>query len=239
MTEISLHKAKTRGTSYNGWMYAKHTFCFADYYDPDRIRFGALRVINDTIIAPGKGMSEHPHSDIELILLTLNGPLFHKDSLGNEIELHGGSIQAISAGSGYSHAEINKNPNQSMHMLQFWIFPRQKKLHPSHKYKPFSFDKQSDELIALISPNETNGTISIQQDTWLYICQLNQEKNVTYTLNDKTNGVYILVLEGAIETENQQLESKDGIGIWNTESIHIKAKQTTQIVLIEVPMSIY
>ena len=169
MAKVSLYKASAGGISNNGWMYTKHTFCFADYYDVDRIHFGALRVINDITIAPGKGLTDHPHTDMELVLLGMRGELVHRDSLGNETVLHEGSVQAISAGTYYTHAETNKSLEESVRILQFWIFPRARGLQSRYSHRQYAFPQGAGWLLPLISPDEADDTISIQQDAWLYL----------------------------------------------------------------------
>ena len=155
-------------------MYTKHTFCFADYYDVDRIHFGALRVINDITIAPGKGLTDHPHTDMELVLLGMRGELVHRDSLGTKTVLHEGSVQAISAGTYYTHAETNKSLEESVRILQFWIFPRARGLQSRYSHRQYAFPQGADWLLPLISPDEADGTIAIQQDAWLYLLGMSE-----------------------------------------------------------------
>lgn len=238
MAKVSLYKASAGGISNNGWMYTKHTFCFADYYDVDRIHFGALRVINDITIAPGKGLTDHPHTDMELVLLGMRGELVHRDSLGNETVLHEGSVQAISAGTYYTHAETNKSLEESVRILQFWIFPRARGLQSRYSHRQYAFPQGADWLLPLISPDEADGTIAIQQDAWLYLLGMSEGNGMAYALRNPDHGVYLHVLQGEIETEGQRLETEDGIGIWDTTAIHLKAVRTAQVILVEVPMNV-
>ncbi len=239
MAKVSLYKANAKGISNNGWMYAKHTFCFADYYDAERIHFGALRVVNDIIIAPGKGLSDHPHSDMELVVLGMKGDLIHRDNLGNETILHEGSVQAISAGTYYTHAETNNSQTESLRILQFWIFPRAQRLQTRYSYRQLTFRESADEVLPLISPDEANNTISIQQDAWMNMLSLCEGNSITYVPHAPDHGVYLHVLSGEIETEGQRLKAEDGIGIWETDSIHIQPIGSAQVVLVEVPMNVY
>lgn len=239
MAKTLLYKADSRGISSSGWMYTKHTFCFADYYNTERIHFGALRVLNDMTIAPGKGLTDHSHSDIEVILLIMKGDSIHKDSLGNNIELTEGSVQVISSGSGYSHDEINKNADKSLQFLQFWIFPYKKNLTPNYSHKQFVIKEGKNKLQLLVSPNKKDNVTWIQQNSWLYITNLDAGKKVKYTLNLKENGVYILAAKGKIIVDGTELDAEDGIGIWETEEIEIKAQKDSQIIVIEVPMKAY
>ncbi|NDV46353.1 pirin family protein [Paludibacter sp. 221] len=239
MTKTVLHKADSRGVSSNGWIYAKHTFCFADYYNTERIHFGALRVINDLTIAPGKGLDFHSNSDIEIILLTIKGDVIHRDDLGNEVELQEGSVQVLTTGSGYSHEEINKNKDQSVKLLQIWIFPFQKNLQPAYSWKQFEIEEGRNQLQLLVSPDKEDNVTLIQQNTRLYITNLDRRKSLTYELNDKNNGVYVLVTKGKVEVEGYILEDEDGLGVWETGAVSIKAKSASQVIVIEVPMDAY
>lgn len=239
MSRVVLHRSNSRGISSNGWIYTKHSFCFADYYDRDRINFGVLRAINDMVIAPGHGLTKHPHSDIEIVMLTMKGSIFHSDSLGNKLELKVGSVQTITSGRGYSHEEINKSDTESMKFLHIWIFPSKKGLQPNYSYKQFDIAEGSNKFQLLASPHPEDGVTLIQQNAWVYITNLEGDQKVEYSLKVKGYGVYIFVVKGMIETEGYNLKDEDGIGIWDTERIAIKAEKDSQIILIEVPLNAF
>ncbi len=239
MSKFILHKAHSRGISSNGWIYTKHSFCFADYYDPDRIHFGVLRSVNDVTIAPGRGLEKHAHSDMEMVMLTMKGDVIHSDSLGNKVELSQGSVQTITSGSGYLHEELNKNNDESLKFIHIWIFPYKKNLKPHYSYKQFKLGSSKNELLLLASPHAEDNVTLIQQDAWVHICNLNADHSVQYELKKKGNGIYIINTLGECLIEDQLIETEDGIGIWDTEKVNIKALKDSQIIVVEVPLKAY
>lgn len=239
MSKTVIHRAGTHGVSSNGRVYTEHVFSFADYFDVERINFGMLRAANDMSIAPGEGLENHPHSDMEIIMVIMKGDLLHTDSLGNKVEVHRGYVQTITSGTGYSHEEINLNKNESIRFFHFWVFPYKKGLKPNYSYKQFDTAKEKNELLLLVSPNKDDDVTLIQQNAWTYISKLDTGKSLDYELKSKENGVYIIIVSGNIEIEKQSLKSDDGIGIWETDKIEMKAIDETQIIMIEVPMNAY
>ena len=231
------HSSQTRGEANHGWLQARHSFSFANYFNPERIQFGALRVLNDDIVAPGKGFGTHPHDNMEIITIPLEGALEHKDSMDNIGVIEADEIQVMSAGTGVYHSEYNKNSDRSVNLLQLWVFPNQKNVTPRYDQKSIKEFKKTNTLYPIITPNSEGATLWIHQDAWFHLGDFNQETTVSYTLNKEGNGVYVFIIEGAAEIEGQRLQKRDALGVWETNSISIIAKENTRILIIEVPMN--
>jgi quercetin 2,3-dioxygenase len=232
-----LHKAETRGGANHGWLNTKHTFSFANYYDPSRMNFGALRVLNDDIVAPSMGFGTHPHDNMEIISIPLRGDLEHKDSMGNTQVICENDVQILSAGTGIQHSEKNKNHDQEVAFLQIWIFPKERNIKPNYDQKTFSVEEKQNRLLQIISPSYDEQGININQDVWFSMGKLEAGFEENYTLRKKGNGVYAFVLEGSVSIDKQELSRRDGLGIWETDSINIKVNGSAELLLMEVPMS--
>ncbi|MGI9540420.1 MAG: pirin family protein [Flavobacteriaceae bacterium] len=231
------HPSKTRGEANHGWLQARHSFSFANYFNPERIQFGALRVLNDDIVAPGKGFGTHPHDNMEIITIPLKGALEHKDSMDNIGVIEADEIQVMSAGTGVYHSEYNKNSDQSVNLLQLWVFPNQKNVTPRYDQKSIKEFKKTNTLYPIITPNSEDSTLWIHQDAWFHLGDFNQETRVSYPLNKDGNGVYIFIIEGTAEIEGEKMLKRDAIGVWETDSLSITAKENTRMLIIEVPMN--
>jgi len=231
------HPSKTRGEANHGWLQARHSFSFANYFNPERIQFGALRVLNDDIIAPGKGFGMHPHDNMEIITIPLEGALEHKDSMNNIGVIEADEVQVMSAGTGVYHSEYNKNSNQSVNLLQLWVLPNQKNVTPRYDQKNIKEFKKINTLYPIITPNSEDSTLWIHQDAWFHMGDFNQETRVSYPLNKDGNGVYIFIIEGTAEIEGEKLQKRDALGVWETNSISLIAKENTRALIIEVPMN--
>lgn len=231
-----LHKADTRGDANHGWLHSRHTFSFANYYDPNRMNFGALRVLNDDKVSGGMGFGAHPHQNMEIISIPLSGDLEHKDSMGNTTLIKEGDIQVMSAGTGVTHSEYNKNKDEEVKFLQIWVVPNKQGVEP--RYDQITLDKaaQQNQLLQILSPNKNDAGVWIYQDAWFHITILEQEKSLTYTIKHKGNGVYVFVLSGKVAIEDQELENRDGYGIWEVEEFSLTAKENCKLLLMEVPM---
>ncbi len=229
------HASSTRGEADHGWLHAKHSFSFANYFNPERIQFGALRVLNDDIIAPGMGFGTHPHNNMEIITIPLVGALEHKDSMDNIGVIEADEIQVMSAGTGIYHSEYNKNKDQSVHLLQLWVLPNQQNVTPRYDQKSIKEFKKINSLYAVVSPDPEGGTLWIHQDAWFHLGDFNQQTTLNYSLNKKGNGVYAFLIEGLAEIEGERLEKRDAIGLWETNSFSITVEKNTRILLIEVP----
>lgn len=237
MSNRILHKSSTRGLSNHGWLHSRHTFSFGDYYDPGRTHFGVLRVINDDMVAPGKGFGTHPHSNMEIITIPLSGELKHKDDMNHSSVIKKGDVQVMSAGTGLFHSEMNQNTDRSVSFLQIWILPKVQKVKPRYQQKDFQLIPNDFTLI--ISPNSNDDNLWIYQDAWIHLADFSKGNTRQYKLNQPLkNGVYIFVIEGEIEIEAEILSARDGIGFWETNEIEILAKEKSEFLLIEVPMGL-
>ena len=191
-----LHKAKTRGHANHGWLDSHHSFSFANYYNPERMNFGVLRVLNDDIVAAGRGFGRHPHDNMEIISIPLEGDLEHKDSMGNTAVIKQGDVQAMSAGRGVYHSEFNKNQNKEVRFLQIWVFPNQRNVQPRYDQISVAKDKTKNKLYQILSPNSGDEGVWIHQNAWFHMGEFDQGKTSKYQLKAPGNGVYTFVLEG-------------------------------------------
>ena len=233
-----IHKAATRGHANHGWLNSYHTFSFAGYYDPARIHFGALRVLNDDTVAAGMGFGTHPHDNMEIISIPLSGDLKHKDSMGNETIIRNGDIQVMSAGTGISHSEMNANKDQEVKFLQIWVFPNKQNVTPRYDQITLDETKLKNHLQQVLSPDANDDGVWIHQNAWFSMGQLDKGFNTTYTLKNKTNGVYAFVIEGDVTINGQVLNKRDGLGISETDTISISADSNARLLLMEVPMQL-
>lgn len=236
MSNIVLHKADTRGVANHGWLNSRHTFSFANYYNPDRMHFGVLRVLNDDQVAAGKGFGTHPHDNMEIISIPLEGDLEHKDSMGNIATIRNGDVQIMSAGTGITHSEYNKNSDQQVKFLQIWVFPNKRNVTPRYDQITLQAADRHNKLQQIISPNPDDAGAWIQQDAWFHLGQFDKDVSTEYSLKKSGNGVYAFVLSGDVTINGQALNARDGLGIWDTNSFTIKADSNTELLLMEVPM---
>ena len=230
------HSAGSRGHADHGWLNANHSFSFASYYDPNRMNFGALRVLNDDTISPGKGFGKHSHDNMEIITIPLKGDLEHKDSLGNIGAINEGEIQVMSAGTGIYHSEYNKNSDKFINLLQLWVMPKKQDVKPRYDQRSFRGLKKKNSFYQVLSPYPEDEGMWIHQDAWIHLGYFEEVTSVDYMLKKKGNGVYIFVIEGIFKVANEKLEKRDALGVWNTESITFEAQSKSQVLIIEVPM---
>jgi len=231
-----LHKANTRGHANHGWLDSWHTFSFAGYYDPERIRFGALRVLNDDTVAGGMGFGKHPHDNMEIISIPLEGDLEHADTMGNTTVIRQGDVQIMSAGTGVAHSEKNKNTDVPVKFLQIWVFPNRQNVEPRYDQKSFDFNERKNELVTIVSPIGTDEGVQIHQDAWFSMGKLEKDTTVIYKLHQKENGVYIFLLEGDLFVNDIRMNRRDGLGITETGTLEIKADSDAEVLVMEVPM---
>ena len=231
------HPASSRGAADHGWLQAKHSFSFANYYDSERVQFGALRVLNDDIIAPGMGFGTHPHDNMEIITIPLDGTLEHKDSLDNIGVIETDEIQVMSAGSGVYHSEYNKNKDQSVSLLQIWVFPNKKNVTPRYDQKNIKDLKKVNSFYPIVTPNQNGPGMWIHQDAWFHLGEFDKETRINYNINKKGNGVYVFLIEGSVQIDGESLEKRDALGIWDTEKFELLANQNSRVLLIEVPLN--
>lgn len=233
-----LHTSESRGHANFGWLNSRHSFSFASYHNPTRIHFGALRVLNDDIVAPGRGFDTHPHDNMEIISIPLEGDLLHKDSMGNEVTIKEGDIQAMSAGTGISHSEYNKNIDKEVKFLQIWLFPNKKNVVPRYDQITLNKDSIKNKFHQILSPNAEDEGVWIHQNAWFHLGHFNQSSTHEYPLHNPNNGVYVFVLEGEIKVAEQILKRRDGVGIWDTNKITAEIVNSAKVLLMEVPMHI-
>ena len=232
----AFHAANTRGNANHGWLNANHSFSFANYHNPERMNFGALRVLNDDTIAAGMGFGTHPHENMEIITIPLEGDLEHKDSMGNIGVINEGEIQVMSAGTGVHHSEYNKNADQAVKVLQLWVFPKKQNVTPRYDQMSVRDLKKPNDFYQVLSPNSEDAGMWVHQDTWFHLGEFDVEKSLDYTLKKPGNGVYVFVIEGSFNVEGENLKKRDAIGIWDTETINFTAQSQSKVLLVEVPM---
>lgn len=233
-----LHKAQTRGHANHGWLDSNHSFSFANYHNPERMHFGVLRVLNDDRVAPGKGFGTHPHDNMEIISIPLEGDLEHKDSMGNVAVIKEGDVQVMSAGTGIYHSEYNKNTDQEVKFLQIWLFPNKKNVEPRYDQISLKEIEKKNTFYQVLSPYQDDQGVWIHQNAWFNIGNFDKGVRSEYTLNDPANGVYIFVLDGEVNIEGQKLEKRDGFGIWDTSKISLTADENSRVLIMEVPMDL-
>src|SRR6218665_1775041 len=237
MENTVLHKANTRGHANHGWLDSHHSFSFANYHNPDRMHFGVLRVLNDDRVDGGMGFGKHPHDNMEIISIPLEGDLEHQDSMGNTTVIRKGDIQAMSAGTGIFHSEYNKNKDQLTKFLQIWVYPNKKNVTPRYDQITLNEADRHNNLQQILSPNAGDAGVWIHQDAWFHLGTFDNGFATDYPLKKTGNGVYGFVLKGDFTIGGIALNERDGLGIWNTENISIVANsQDAEILLMEVPM---
>lgn len=238
MENTVLHKADTRGDANHGWLKSRHTFSFANYYNPERMNFGVLRVLNDDYVAPGMGFSAHPHENMEIISIPLEGDLEHKDNMGNVSVIRSGDIQVMSAGTGVLHSEYNKNKEQPVKFLQIWVIPNKRNAKPRYDQISLNPDDRKNGFQQIISPNPEDEGMWINQNAWFHLADFDAGTSKDYKLKSSANGLYVFNLSGKLKIDNQEIETRDGFGIWNTHKVNITAEEHSEFLLMEVPMNL-
>ena len=231
------HSAETRGKANHGWLKANYSFSFAQYYDPERMNFGALRVLNDDTISPGMGFGTHPHDNMEIITIPLKGDLEHKDSMGNVGAINEGEIQVMSAGTGVYHSEYNKNSDKPINLLQLWVMPKTRNVEPRYDQKSVRELKKNNSFYQVLSPNEDDDGMWIHQDAWFHLGDFDRVTETEYLTKKEGNGVYVFVIEGAIKVGDQQINKRDALGVWEVDKISFLVQPHSKVLLVEVPMS--
>jgi redox-sensitive bicupin YhaK (pirin superfamily) len=237
MENTILHKSETRGDANHGWLHSKHTFSFANYHNPERMHFGVLRVLNDDTVAAGMGFGTHPHDNMEIISIPLEGDLEHKDSMGNVTVIKNGDIQVMSAGTGIQHSEYNKNKDLRVKFLQIWVFPNKKNVTPRYDQITLKSEDRHNKLQQIISPNENEDGVWIHQNAWFHLGKFDKGITTEYSIKGKGNGLYIFNLNGNLKVNDQILNTRDGFGIWDIEKVTLNAESDTEFLIMEVPMT--
>ncbi len=230
------HQAESRGHANHGWLDTYHTFSFANYYDPERMHFGMLRVLNDDTVAPGMGFGKHPHDNMEIISIPLSGDLEHADSMGNKGVIREGDIQVMSAGTGVFHSEKNKNHNREVKFLQIWVFPNKQNVEPRYDQISLKDIARENEFYQVVSPGKDDQGVWIYQDAWFYLGKFTRNWEGSYALKKPEHGVYFFLLEGSATIAGKELTQRDGLGVWETDRIDMKVGPDSRILLMEVPM---
>ncbi|MEY4273546.1 MAG: hypothetical protein RL638_494 [Bacteroidota bacterium] len=239
MKTYEFHSADSRGTANHGWLQSFHTFSFANYYNPSRIHFGALRVLNDDTVSGGMGFGEHPHDNMEIISIPLEGDLEHKDSMGNTTVIRNGDIQVMSAGTGIYHSEYNRNKDATVKFLQIWVFPNKKNVTPRYDQITMNPADRQNQFQQVLSPNPEDAGVWIHQDAWFHLGKFDQDFSVDYSIKKEGNGLYVFVLSGEFEVDGQVVQSRDGLGIRQASDVSFKALSPgAEVLLMEVPMQI-
>ena len=242
MENSILHKSDTRGHANHGWLNARHSFSFAGYYNPERMHFGVLRVLNDDIVAPAMGFGTHPHDNMEIITIPLRGALRHRDSMGNEAVIEQNEVQIMSAGTGIQHSEFNASRDKDINLLQIWLFPKYRNVTPRYAQRSFLPEDRVNQLQTVVAPlgseEEKADAIGIHQDAWFSLGTLKEGIEKTYSVKKEGNGVYLFVIEGSVLVNDQPLSKRDALGLWDLETVSIKAETDAEILVMDVPMSL-
>jgi redox-sensitive bicupin YhaK (pirin superfamily) len=232
----TVHLAKDRGFADHGWLKAAHSFSFAQYFDPQKVHFGLLRVLNDDIVAPGMGFGMHGHDNMEIVTIPLRGVLAHKDSLGSEGTIVPGEVQIMSAGSGIRHSEFNGSSTEEVNLLQIWVFPKERNIQPRYDQKQFDPAQAENRFQLLVAPDEAEGALWINQDAVFALGDFDAGSDFNYSIKHPGNGAYVFVIEGTIELDNTTLGCRDAAGVYETENIPFLVKEKAKVLVIEVPM---
>jgi redox-sensitive bicupin YhaK (pirin superfamily) len=230
-----IHKADTRGHANYDWLDTHYTFSFANYYNPERVNFGTLRVINDDYIAGGQGFDRHPHDNMEIVTIPLEGELQHVDSMGNKFSIRKNDIQIMSAGTGIFHSEYNGLPDKPVKLLQIWVFPEKRNISPRYDQKTYHHEDRKNKWQRIVSPTEKEA-VWINQNAYFSLIDLDENRDATYDFKSTGNGAYIFVIEGSLALDGVQLDRRDGIGVWDTSSLTLKALKPSEVLLMEIPM---
>ncbi|TQD39152.1 pirin family protein [Haloflavibacter putidus] len=237
--EKKFFPSNQRGAANYGWLKAKYSFSFASFFKPDQMRFGKLRVLNDDTIAPKSGFGKHRHENMEIITIPLKGSLKHTDSMGNEGVLETGQVQVMSAGTGIEHNEVNPSVMQETNILQLWVLPKEQDIKPHYEQKDIDIKSLKNQLLTIVTPkNKENGkTLGINQQAFLHLGKLDQEKTLEYNLHKDYNGVYMFLMQGRIKVDGQKLEKRDALGIWDTTKVSIESLENAYFLITEVPLN--
>jgi redox-sensitive bicupin YhaK (pirin superfamily) len=231
-----VHPAAERGIADHGWLKARHSFSFSSYYHPEKMQFGALRVLNDDTIAPGMGFGKHPHDNTEIITIPLSGGVKHGDSMGNEGIIKPGEVQIMSAGTGVIHSEHNASSSETLNLFQIWIMPELRNIAPRYDQKQFEVSDRLNKFQTLVSPEKSGSTLWINQQAWLSLGKFDKASSVNYNLHIPNNGVYVMVVSGELEVAGQLLGERDAIGVSDVSVIKLKFLKETEVLMIEIPM---
>lgn len=236
MARTVLHSAATRGHAAHGWLDSYHTFSFANYHDPARMHFGALRVLNDDTVRGGMGFGRHPHQNMEIISIPLSGDLEHQDSMGNKTVIRQNDVQVMSAGTGVAHSEKNHSSKEIVKFLQIWVVPNAQNVAPRYDQQTFTPEARHNQLLQVASPNPDDAGVWLHQNAWFHLGNLDKGFETEYAFKQAGNGVYAFVLEGDVTINGRALHRRDGFGVWDADKLTIRADSNAELLLMEVPM---
>src|SRR6478672_8478659 len=231
-----LHPAGERGHVSFGWLDSHHSFSFGHWYNPEKLHFGALRVLNDDIVLGGQGFGAHPHDNMEIVSIPLKGALAHKDSTGTDGIINTGDVQIMSAGTGIRHSEYNASKTDTVNFLQVWVIPKKENIKPRYDQKTFKVADRNNKWQIVISPDETDRGMWINQDAIFALAKIEKDKSVEYKTKFPGNGVYFFVIEGEVEIDGKKINKRDAIGVWETNQVQLNANADAEILAIEIPM---
>ena len=232
-----LFKAADRGTADYGWLKPNYYFSFAQYHDNAKVHFGLLRVLNDDFIGGGGSFPTHPHDNMEIVTIPFTGALKHKDSTGGEGVIKAGDIQIMSAGTGVQHSEANASATEPVTLFQVWVFPKERNIKPRYDQKTFDVTERANKWQTVVSPIEADTALWINQDARFALTNLDAGKEITYSNSFKNNGVFLVVINGSVTVDGQQLNKRDALGISETESFTVTASEDAELLAIEIPMN--
>jgi quercetin 2,3-dioxygenase len=233
---MTIHRAGDRGAANHGWLNAKHSFSFAGYHNPDKVHFGALRVLNDDIIAGGGGFPTHPHDNMEIVTIPLKGALQHRDSTGGQGIIQAGDVQIMSAGTGVQHSEFNASATEAVNLFQCWLFPKERNITPRYDQRSFDVADRINKWQTVVSPVEADNALWINQDARFSLTKLTAGTILDYTNAFEGNGVYLMVINGTVTVDGQTFSDRDAAGIAEADSFSITAATDAELMAIEVPM---
>jgi quercetin 2,3-dioxygenase len=231
-----IHRSEDRGAADHGWLKARHSFSFAGYYNPAKTHFGSLRVLNDDSVAAGKGFGSHPHENMEIVTIPLEGDLAHQDNMGNKSVIRKNDVQIMSAGTGVVHSEFNDSKTDYVKLLQIWVFPKVEDIKPRYEQKTYRHEDRKNKFQVVVSPDTADGGVWINQDAWFSLGDFEKGKDVSYKIHKPGNGMYIFMIEGSVEINGEKLNRRDAIGISNAEKADIRFNENSEVLVIEVPM---
>lgn len=235
--KTTLHRADSRGVAEHGWLHSQHTFSFASYYNPERMGFGKLRVINDDIVDGGAGFGTHPHDNMEIISIPLTGSLRHKDSMGNQHIINAGDVQIMSAGTGLTHSEYNGSDTEPVNFLQIWVYPKFRNIKPRYDQVTLDTQQQKNQFTVVVSPDEQEGAVTINQDAWFSMGEFEADTTTRYESKQAGNGIYLFVIDGEVSVDAETLKKRDAMAITGGDVINIEVNQSSKLLVIEVPIA--
>ena len=235
--QTQIYKADSRGQADYEWLKANYSFSFANYYNPQQVHFGVLRVLNDDVIAASGGFDTHPHDNMEIITIPLSGQLAHKDSMGHVSYIKSGEVQVMSAGKGIFHSEFNGSDTEALNLFQIWLFPNLKNVEPRYQKISIADVARKNELYQILSPSADDQGVWIYQDAWFHMGDLDSGWSGSYQTKKEGNGIYLMVIEGDVKVGDALLHKRDAIGITNVSEIEISADSNARLLIMDVPMN--